>query len=92
MDLNIDQIHNELDTVSMHLLTLSQDLIKVKIELEQRTKEGFIGLAQSRKLMGGSNNVSYLQFPSEESDGFTARFTTKIEYQKSNACKILLAN
>ena len=77
--LSADQIHAELDSIALHLLTLSQDLVKSKLELEERTKQGFMGLAQSRKLMGGQTSVSHLQFPSEESSGFTARYTTKNE-------------
>ena len=82
MEMTEDQIHGELDSIAMHLLTLSQDLIKAKLELEEQTKLGFIGLAESRKEMGGRNNVSQLQFPSEESNDFTARFKTSRNDQK----------
>ena len=77
-----DQIHGELDSISMSLLTLSQDLIKAKLELEEQTKLGFIGMAQSRKLMGGMSSVSHLQFPSEDATDFTARFKIKRDGQK----------
>ena len=79
-----DNIHGELDDITMHLLTLSQDLIKAKLALEQQTKSGFLGLAQSRKSMGGPSSVSHLQIPSEESDDFVARFKTAREGQKSD--------
>ena len=79
-----DNIHAELDDITMHLLTLSQDLIKAKLALEEQTKSGFLGLAQSRKSMGGPSSVSHLQIPSEESDDFKARFKTTRENQKSN--------
>ena len=79
-----DNIHAELDDVTMHLLILSQDLIKAKLALEQQTKSGFLGLAQSRKSMGGPSSVSHLQIPSEESDDFVARFKTTREGQKSD--------
>ena len=84
IEMDENQIHGELDSLTMHLLSLSQDLIDVKLELEERTKQGFIGLAQSRKLMGGPSSVSQLQFPSEETSGFIARYTTKRECQKSD--------
>ena len=79
-----DNIHAELDDITMHLLILSQDLIKAKLALEQQTKSGFLGLAQSRKSMGGPSSVSHLQIPSEESDDFVARFKTAQEVQKSD--------
>ena len=78
-----DNINAELDGITMHLLILSQDLIKAKLALEQQTKSGFLGLAQSRKSMGGPSSVSHLQIPSEESDDFVARFKTARECQKS---------
>ena len=83
-----DQIHDELDATVMHLLTLSQDLIKAKLDMEEQTKLGFIGLAQSRKLMGGASSVSHLQIPSEDSDDFTARFKTTLEDQNSDQGEI----
>ena len=79
-----DNIHAELDDIAMNILNLSQDLIKAKIALEDHTKSGFLGLAQSRKLMGGPSSVSHLQIPSEDSDDFTARFKTSREEQKSD--------
>ena len=79
-----DNIHAELDDITMHLLILSQDLIKAKLALEQHTKSGFLGLAQSRKSMGGPSSVSHLQIPSEESDDFVARFKTAREGRKSD--------
>ena len=83
MDLTERQeVNDELDSLSYQLLVLSQDLIQVKLQLEEQSKLGFIGLAQSRKLMGGSNSVSHLQIPSEDSTDFIARFKTKKEEQK----------
>ena len=82
MEMTENEMHNELDAVVMHLLTLSQDLIKAKLDMEEQTKLGFIGLAQSRKLMGGASSVSHLQIPSEESDDFTARFKTNRDGHK----------
>ena len=83
MDLaEIQEVNDELDSLSYQLLVLSQDLIQVKLQLEEQSKLGFIGLAQSRKLMGGSNSVSHLQIPSEDSTDFIARFKTKKEEQK----------
>ena len=83
MDLTEKQeVNDELDSLSYQLLVLSQDLIQVKLQLEEQSKLGFIGLAQSRKLMGGSNSVSHLQIPSEDSTDFIARFKTKKEEQK----------
>ena len=83
MDLREKQeVNDELDSLSYQLLVLSQDLIQVKLQLEEQSKLGFIGLAQSRKLMGGSNSVSHLQIPSEDSTDFIARFKTKKEEQK----------
>ena len=79
-----DNIHAELDDITIHLLILSQDLIKAKLALEQQTKSGFLGLAQSRKSMGGPSSVSHLQIPSEESDDFVARFKTARASQKSD--------
>ena len=79
-----ENIHAELDDITMHLLTLSQDLIKAKLTLEEQTKSGFLGLAQSRKSMGGPSSVSHLQIPSEESDDFKAKFKTTREEQKSD--------
>ena len=76
------QMHDELDSLAYQLLVLSQDLIQVKLQLEDQSKLGFIGLAQSRKLMGGSNSVSHLQIPSEDSTDFIARFKTRKEEQK----------
>ena len=76
------EVNDELDSLSYQLLVLSQDLIQVKLQLEEQSKLGFIGLAQSRKLMGGSNSVSHLQIPSEDSTDFIARFKTKKEEQK----------
>ena len=76
------QMHYELDSLAYQLLVLSQDLIQVKLQLEDQSKLGFIGLAQSRKLMGGSNSVSHLQIPSEDSTDFIARFKTRKEEQK----------
>ena len=77
-----DQIHGELDSIAMHLLTLSQDLIKAKLDMEEQTILGFTGITQSRSAMGGRANVSQLQFPSEESTDFTARFKTSRDNQK----------
>ena len=83
MDLaKMQEVNDELDSLSYQLLVLSQDLIQVKLQLEEQSKLGFIGLAQSRKLMGGSNSVSHLQIPSEDSTDFIARFKTKKEEQK----------
>ena len=83
MDLaEMQEVNDELDSLSYQLLVLSQDLIQVKLQLEEQSKLGFIGLAQSRKLMGGSNSVSHLQIPSEDSTDFIARFKTKKEEQK----------
>ena len=79
-----DNIHSELDDITMHLLILSQDLIEAKLALEQQTKSGFLGLAQSRKSMGGPSSVSHLQILSVESDDFVARFKTAQEVQKSD--------
>ena len=83
-----DNIHAELDDIAMNLLNLSQDLINAKLALEEQTKSGFLGLAQSRKLMGGPSSVSHLQIPSEDSDDFTARFKTTREDQKSDQGEI----
>ena len=69
-----DLIHKELDDIAIHILTLSQDLINVKLELAQITKEGFIGLAESRKSMGGRGNVSRHHIPSQKSSSSTVRF------------------
>ena len=79
-----DNIHAELDDITMHLLILSQDLIKAKLALEEQTKSGFLGLAQSRKSMGGPSSISHIQIPSEDSDDFLARFKTTREEQKSD--------
>ena len=79
-----DNIHAELDDITMHLLILSQELIKAKLALEEQTKSGFLGLAQSRKSMGGPSSVSHIQIPSEDSDDFVARFKTAREGQKSD--------
>lgn len=83
-----DNIHAELDDIAMNLLNLSQDLINAKLALEEHAKSGFLGLAQSRKLMGGPSSVSHLQIPSEESDDFTARFKTTREDQTSDQGEI----
>ena len=46
MEMTENEMHNELDAVVMHLLSLSQDLINAKLDLEEQTKLLFIGLAQ----------------------------------------------
>ena len=67
-----EDIIEELDELAVQLLVLSQNLVNVKLMLEQTMKEGFIGLAQSRKNMSGPTSVSSLQLPTEEWEPFEA--------------------
>lgn len=56
----MDQVCEKLDDLSIRNLELCNDFIKLKLDLENRMKDGWMHLAKSRYLMG-YNNVSGLQ-------------------------------
>lgn len=60
-----EEMNEQLDELAIQLLLLCQTLVDTKLHLEKVTKEGFIGLAQTRKI-SGPNAVSILQVPAED--------------------------
>jgi hypothetical protein len=70
---SLEQIHSELDILTMRSLELSQDLVISKLKLEQSMKEGFFLMAKAR-YSSGKSSISAMQIPSgEDTDsGFEA--------------------
>jgi len=58
--------HEEMDALTMQLLTLSQELLTKKLELEQWSKQGYLSMAQARNAMGGPHSVSRLKYPTTD--------------------------
>merc|ERR1711942_578157 len=59
----------ELTSLTLQLLTLTQDLVNAKLRMEDTAKFGWILLAKARYVSpGGPTSISKLQLPSEESD------------------------
>eukprot|EP00096_Caligus_rogercresseyi_P010547 TRINITY_DN3896_c0_g2_i1.p1 TRINITY_DN3896_c0_g2~~TRINITY_DN3896_c0_g2_i1.p1 ORF type:complete len:185 (-),score=42.70 TRINITY_DN3896_c0_g2_i1:100-654(-) len=61
--MNEDDVSEELDSLYMKIVTLSQDLIVSKLFLEEQLMNGFNGLARTRYTLGGSQSISALQIP-----------------------------
>lgn len=71
MSANLDEICSVLDRLTLDSLTLMEEHIQTKLELENSMNEGEINLAKSRFIMG-HKNVSELQLPTEDSPEFDA--------------------
>merc|ERR1719394_2366814 len=65
-DMTSESINNEMDALNLQLLTLSQELITKKLELETWTKQGYLTMAQARNAMGGPHSVSQMQYPTTD--------------------------
>ena len=65
-DMTPESINNEMDALSLQLLTLSQELVTKKLELETWTKQGYLTMAQARNAMGGPHSVSQVQYPTTD--------------------------
>merc|ERR1711942_85828 len=59
----------ELTSLTIQLLSLTQDLVNAKLRMETTAKSGWILLAKARYVSpGGPTSISRLQLPTEESD------------------------
>lgn len=66
----MDEVCQKLDDLAIRNLELSDDFIKINLELESRMKEGWFHLAKARYLMG-FNTVSSLQIDERNCDSLT---------------------
>ncbi len=64
-----EEIHEQLNELSLELLTLAQNLVHCKVNLEKSMKEGYINMATARKT---GTRVSSMQLPNEDSKPFEA--------------------
>lgn len=65
-----------LDILGLKALKLMQDIVKLKMELQEHMKVGSINLAKSRYIMG-NRNVSSSQLPTEDSTPFRSLCTVE---------------
>lgn len=71
MALDLDKICTVLDKLTIDALTLMEEHIQVKLEIEKSMNEGESHLVKSRYIKG-QNFVSQLQLPTEDSNEFDA--------------------
>ncbi|XP_075227512.1 vacuolar ATPase assembly protein VMA22 [Lycorma delicatula] len=64
-NIDLKDICHELDTLSIRILQLMNDLIQCKLNIEKAVKNGSLDLAKARYIMG-NRNVSSLQLPTED--------------------------
>jgi len=68
-EMTTNNMEMELTSLTLQLLTLTQDLVNAKLRMEDTAKSGWILLAKARYVSpGGPTSISKLQLPSEESD------------------------
>lgn len=78
MSPNLNKICEVLDKLTIDALTLMEQEIQVKLELEKSMSDGEAHLAKSRYIMG-QNYVSTLQLPTENSSEFNASAVLNVE-------------
>lgn len=74
MSVKLEEICTILDRLTLDALTLMEEHIQTKLEIENSMNEGEVHLAKSRYIMG-HNKVSELQLPTEDSPEFEALAT-----------------
>ncbi|EFA07742.1 Coiled-coil domain-containing protein 115-like Protein [Tribolium castaneum] len=75
---DIDQICSVLDRLTLDALTLMEEQIQIKLNIENAMCGGETHLAKSRYILG-QNSVSSLQLPTENSPEFDAMTTVHLE-------------
>lgn len=78
---DIDQICTVLDKLTLDALTLIEEEIQTKLNIENAMCGGETHLAKSRYILG-QNSVSSLQLPTENSPEFDAMTTVRVEENK----------
>lgn len=68
---DLDRICTTLDKLTLDTLTLMEEHVQVKLNLENTMNDGILNLAKSRYILG-HNNVSSLQLPTEDGQEFEA--------------------
>lgn len=68
---DLDKICTVLDKLTLDKLTVLEEVIQAKLELEKSMCDGEMHLAKTRYIMG-RNSVSVLQLPTENSTEFDA--------------------
>lgn len=76
---NMNSLNNSeknllLDKLTLHMLDLIEQEVQLKVQIEKSIKEGDINLAKTRYTKG-SNSISVLQLPTEDSKEFRALST-----------------
>lgn len=83
-NVDLKDICQELDTLSLRILRLMEDLIQCKLNIEKAMKNGSLDLAKARYIMGNTN-VSAIKLPTEESSEICALATvTRTNDESSN--------
>ncbi|KAI4456699.1 coiled-coil domain-containing protein [Holotrichia oblita] len=70
-DVDIDKICTTLDKLTLDTLTLMEEHVQLKLNLENSMNDGILNLAKTRYIMG-HNNISSLQLPAEDSSEIEA--------------------
>ncbi|XP_063700468.1 coiled-coil domain-containing protein 115 [Culicoides brevitarsis] len=65
-----------LDKLTLHMLDLVEQEVQLKIQIEKIIKEGELNLAKTRYTKG-SNSISVMQLPTEDSKEFKALSTVE---------------
>ncbi|XP_055377673.1 coiled-coil domain-containing protein 115 [Condylostylus longicornis] len=78
-ELNLKEVCNLIDKLYVELLSLTEQHIRCKIEMEKRQNEGNLLIAKARYIQGGKT-VSAAQLPTDEGPEFSALVSvSKIE-------------
>lgn len=65
-ELNLKEIENELDELSVRILELMNDNINTKMNIERTVRSGCLDLAKTRYIMGNTTSVSAMKIPTED--------------------------
>ncbi|KAK9693161.1 hypothetical protein QE152_g34382 [Popillia japonica] len=65
-EVDIDKICTTLDKLTLDTLTLMEEHVQLKLNLENSMNDGILNLAKTRYIVG-QNNISSLQLPAEDS-------------------------
>lgn len=84
MSSDVNTICEVLDKLTIDALTLMEQEIQTKLELEKSMSDGEAHLAKSRYIMG-HNFVSTLQLPTENSNEFNASAVLNVEENSNTA-------
>lgn len=82
-NVDLKDICQELDILSLRILRLMNDFIQCKLNIEKAVKNGNMDLAKARYIMG-NRNVSALQLPTEESSEVSALVTVTTTKDESS--------